>query len=94
MNLSPQYKVLFYSLSIVDHDRVQDVLSLLQLFTPHHKDGVLRLRQAKQTPGVRQGRHPEPLGAHGVKLGEDRWTCELAMFQHKWMFLLVLPLNK
>lgn len=57
-----------YSLSVIDQNRVQHGLLLLQLPPSQHKDGVLSLGQPEQEARRRDGRHPQPISADRVIL--------------------------
>lgn len=59
-----------YSLSVVDHDSVQSMLSLFQLFSTYDVDGILGFSEPKEAAGGWQRGHPEPFSAYGVKLAE------------------------
>lgn len=58
-------------LSVVDQNRVQRLLLVLQLPPSQDEDGVLRLAEAKQEAGGWDRGHPQPVGTHRVVLASE-----------------------
>ena len=69
-----------YSLSVVDQDRVQHGLLLLQLPPSQHEDGVLGLGQPEQEARRRDRRHPQPISADRVILRSQEICRKKVMF--------------